>query len=68
MFGDEIDIYDIEQAIADGATVRIYYESRLVHVGLKAEEREFLDDQVDKVMDKIEGWGKERLKTKWAPR
>jgi type I restriction enzyme R subunit len=66
VFGDEIDIYDIEQAIADGATVRIYYESRLVQVGLKAEEREFLDDEVDKVMDVIEPWGKERLKTKWA--
>jgi len=66
VFGDEIDIYDIEQAIADGATVRIYYESRLVHVGLDEEEREFLDDKVDKVMDVIEPWGRDRLKTKWA--
>ena len=66
VFGDEIDIYDIEQAIADGATVRIYYESRLVHVGLKEEEREFLDDEVDKIMDEIEDWGRERLRTKWA--
>ena len=35
VFGDYIDIYDIEQAVEDGATVRIYYENRLVKLDLE---------------------------------
>ncbi|MCW6038779.1 type I restriction endonuclease subunit R [Spirulina subsalsa FACHB-351] len=44
IFGDHIDIYDIAQAVEDGATVPIYYESRLVKVDLDEEGRELLNE------------------------
>lgn len=44
IFGDYIDIYDIAQAVTDGATVPIYYESRLVEVDLDQQGRELLDE------------------------
>jgi len=44
IFGDYIDIYDISQAVADGATVPIYYESRLVKVDLDETGRQLLDE------------------------
>ncbi len=43
VFGEYVDVYDIEQAIDDGATVRIYYESRLAKLELKPEERPKID-------------------------
>ena len=51
VFGDYVDVYDIAQAVEDGATVRIYYESRLAKVRLKEEEKEELDQRFDKVME-----------------
>jgi type I restriction enzyme R subunit len=47
IFGDYIDIYDIAQAVEDGATVPIYYESRLVQVDLDEQGRELLDELDD---------------------
>ena len=44
IFGNYIDIYDIAQAVVDGATVPIYYESRLVQVNLNEQGRKLLDD------------------------
>src|SRR6266496_3899930 len=44
VFGDDIDIYDLTQAVADGATVKVYYEPRLAKVELPAEEHRVLDD------------------------
>ena len=44
VFGDYIDIYDISQAVKDGATVPIYYESRLVKVDIDEKGRKLLDD------------------------
>lgn len=44
IFGEYIDIYDISQAVKDGATVPIYYESRLVQVDLDAAGRQLLDE------------------------
>jgi type I site-specific restriction-modification system R (restriction) subunit/very-short-patch-repair endonuclease len=44
IFGDYIDIYDIARAVEDGATVPIYYESRLVNVDLDATGRQLLDE------------------------
>ena len=46
VFGNYIDIYDIEQAIKDGATVPIYYESRLAKLELKPEERPRIDEEL----------------------
>lgn len=51
VFGNYVDIYDIAQAVEDGATVRIFYESRLAKVKLTEEGRELideLDDELDK--------------------
>ena len=39
VFGNYIDIYDIEQAVEDGATVRIYYENRLIKLDLERNRR-----------------------------
>jgi type I restriction enzyme R subunit len=47
VFGRYIDIYDIAQAVKDGATVPIYYESRLVQVDLDEQGRELLNELDD---------------------
>lgn len=66
VFGDYIDIYDIEQAVEDGATVRIYYESRLAKLELKPEERPKIDPEFEEVTEGEEVEKKEKLKSKWA--
>lgn len=66
IFGDYIDIYDIEQAVEDGATVRIYYESRLAKLELKPEERPKIDPEFEEVTEGEEVEKKEKLKSKWA--
>jgi type I restriction enzyme R subunit len=47
VFGNYVDIYDIAQAVEDGATVRIYYESRLAKVNLSEEGRKLVEDVDD---------------------
>ena len=47
IFGDYIDIYDISRAVEDGATVPLYYESRLARIELDENERPHLDEAVD---------------------
>ena len=66
VFGNEIDIYDIEQAIEDNATVPIYYEGRLVKLGLDNAAAESLDEEIDELTEGEELTSKEKLKTKWA--
>lgn len=66
VFGNYIDVYDIEQAVEDGATVCIYYESRLAKVHLKAEEKEKLDAEVEQITENEESTAKEKAKTKWT--
>jgi len=66
VFGDYIDIYDIEQAVNDGATVRIYYESRLAQLELKPEERPKIDPEFEEATEGEEIQKKEKLKTRWA--
>ncbi len=66
VFGNYIDIYDIQQAVEDGATVRIYYESRLAKVHLKAEEKEKLDAEVEQITENEESTAKEKAKAKWT--
>ncbi|TKT84594.1 type I restriction endonuclease subunit R [Dyadobacter frigoris] len=53
IFGQYVDVYDISQAVADGATVRIYYESRLAKVSL-AEEGKRLIEEFDAELDQDE--------------
>jgi len=66
VFGNYIDIYDIEQAVEDGATVRIYYESRLAKVHLKPEEKEKLDAEVEAITEGEESTAKDKAKAKWT--
>ena len=49
VFGDEIDIYDIKQAVDDGATVPISYESRLVKIKIDQGVLEQIDDQIERI-------------------
>ena len=66
VFGDYISIYDIEQAVEDGATVKIFYESRLAKLELNEIERPKLDDEFEEATEGEEVDHKERLKRKWA--
>lgn len=66
VFGNYVDIYDIEQAVEDGTTVRIYYESRLAKLNLKPEERPRIDADFEEVTEGEEITRKEKLKSKWA--
>lgn len=66
VFGDYIDIYDIQRAVQDGATVRIYYEGRLAKIALKEEEKPKIDRDFEVVTEGEEIALKERLKSKWA--
>ena len=66
VFGDYVSIYDIQRAVEDGATVAIFYESRLAKLQLKDEERPQLDEAFDELTEGEELEGKERLKTKWS--
>jgi type I restriction enzyme R subunit len=66
VFGDYISIYDIQRAVADKATVPIYYESRIAKLGLNASELPKLDAEFEEITEGEELTKKERLKTKWA--
>ncbi len=66
VFGDYISVYDIQQAVEDGATVRIYYEGRLAKLELDEKERPKIDPDFEEVTEGEEVEEKEKLKTKWA--
>ena len=66
VFGDYISIYDIQQAVEDGATVKIYYEGRLAKLELDEKEKPKIDPDFDEVTEGEELEKKEKLKTKWA--
>ena len=51
VFGDYIDVYDMTQAVADGATRPVYYESRVINLNLNEEALKKLDDEFDKLAD-----------------
>jgi len=63
---DYISIHDIQRAVVDGATVPIYYESRLAKLDLPEEEKPRVDEEFEEVTEGEEVEWKERLKTKWA--
>ena len=66
VFGDYISIYDIQRAVDDGATVPIYYESRLAKIELDENEKPHVDPEFEEVTEGEEERHKERLKSKWA--
>jgi type I restriction enzyme R subunit len=66
VFGDYISVYDMQQAKEDGATVAIYYESRLAKLGLKAGELATIDEEVDELAEDEEETQQAKLKSRWA--
>lgn len=64
VFGDYIDIYDMTQAVEDGATVKIFYESRIIP--LEIPEGLDLDDEYEEITEDQEQNIKESLKSKWS--
>ena len=66
VFGDYISIYDIQRAVEDGATVRIFYEGRLAKLELNEEERPHIDPDFEEVAEGEEENVREKLKTRWA--
>src|SRR6202043_2929664 len=66
VFGDYISVYDIQRAVQDGATVPIYYESRLAKLALKESERPQIDPEFEEATEGEEVERKEKLKSKWA--
>ena len=66
VFGDHISVYDIQRAVEDGATVPIYYESRLARLALVERERPTIDAGFEEVTEGEEVDRREKLKTKWA--
>ncbi len=66
VFGDHISVYDIQRAVDDGATVPIYYESRLAKLELDEGEKPNIDPDFEEATEGEEIGRKEKLKTKWA--
>jgi type I restriction enzyme R subunit len=66
IFGNYISVYDIQRAVADKATVPIYYESRIAKLGLNASELPKLDKEFEEITEGEEEGSREKLKTKWA--
>ncbi len=65
VFGHYVDIYDIAQAVEDGATVRIYYESRLAKVALSEEGRQLIKE-LDDELNQDELTDSQKAKSKWT--
>jgi type I restriction enzyme R subunit len=61
-----ISVYDIQRAVADKATVPIYYESRIAKLGLNEAALPNLDAEFEEITEAEEEISRERLKTKWA--
>jgi len=66
VFGDYIDKYDIYRAVYDGATVPIYYESRLAKLELLESEKPKIDPEFEEITEDAEEYDKQKLQSKWA--
>jgi type I restriction enzyme R subunit len=66
VFGDYIDVYDISRAVEDGATVPIYYESRVARIGIDEDEKPKIDAEIAEITEDEAQTEQERLKRKWA--
>lgn len=66
VFGDYVDIYDLTRAVEDGATVRIYYESRLAKVELSPEDYAELDAAADQITERVEESEAAKAKSRWS--
>jgi len=65
-FGNYIDIYDISRAVEDGATVPIYYESRLARIELNEDEKPKIDAEIEAVLEDEEAITQEKTKQKFS--
>ncbi len=65
-FGDYIDVYDISRAVEDGATVPIYYESRIPRVELDSRHRLKIDDDVAAITEDDAPMAVDKLQKKWS--
>jgi len=66
IFGDYLSVYDIQQAVIDNFTVRIYYEGRLAKLALDESERVNIDDEFQEITEDQEEKAREKVKSKWA--
>lgn len=66
VFGDYIDVYDLTRAVEDGATVKIYYESRLAKVQLSDKDLATLDELADEITEQVEEELAVKTKSRWA--
>jgi len=66
VFGDYIDVYDIHQAVQDGATVSIYYEGRLAKVSFEEDEKVSIDEEFEELTEGQELTEKQRISSKWS--
>lgn len=66
VFGDYIDVYDLTRAVEDGATVKIFYESRLVKVALSEIDMDALDELAEEITSEVDEKAATLAKSKWA--
>jgi type I restriction enzyme R subunit len=66
VFGNYIDIYDIQQAVNDKATVPIFYESRLAKVHFAKDEKVKLDEQFEELTEGEELSNRQQMRQKWT--
>ncbi|MGJ4844849.1 type I restriction endonuclease subunit R [Leifsonia sp. Le1] len=66
VFGDYVDVYDLTRAVEDGATVKIFYESRLVKVDLSAGDYAALDELADEITETVEDGAAAAAMTRWS--
>ena len=66
VFGNYVDIYDIQQAVNDKATVPIFYESRLAKVNFDEAEKVHIDEQFEELTEGEELSNRQQMRAKWA--
>lgn len=66
VFGEYVDVYDIQQAVDDKATVPIYYESRLIDLGMDESTKQWLDTEIEDLLEGEELSRQDKLKAEWA--
>ena len=66
VFGQYIDIYDMTRAVEDGATVKIYYENRIIKLDANEDIMEEIDEEFDEITEGQEENDKEKYKGKWS--
>lgn len=66
VFGDYIDVYDLTRAVEDGATVKIFYESRMAKIELSDADLESLDELADHITEAVEEDAASAAKSRWS--